>query len=77
MKMTVLGIRPVNFTASDGRTVTGTSIFAGYETEGVDGLAVEKIFVAVDRMPKKAITVGSDVEVVFNMKGKVEGIIND
>ena len=75
MKVTAFGFRPVNFTADDGRTITGTTLYIGYEAEGVEGLATEKIFVSAEKMPKKAIVPGSDVEVVFNMKGKVEAVI--
>lgn len=77
MKVSVLGVRPVNFTAADGRLVAGSSMYIGYETEGVNGMATEKIFVSADKLPKKAIVPGSDIEIIFNMRGKVEAIITE
>lgn len=76
MKVSVLGIRPVNFTASDGRAVAGSTLYIGYETDGVDGMAAEKIFVSAEKLPKKAIVPGSDIEIIFNMKGKVEAVVD-
>lgn len=77
MKVTVFGVRSVNFTASDGRAIAGTTMYVGYETAGVDGLATEKIFVSAEKLPKKPITPGHDLELVFNMKGKVEAVIDN
>lgn len=77
MKVSILGVRPVQFTASDGRLVAGSSLYIGYESEGVNGMAAEKIFVSAEKLPKKPIVPGSDVEIVFNMRGKVEAIITE
>lgn len=74
MKVTVFGVRSVDFTSSDGRAISGATMYIGYEAEGVDGLATEKIFVSAGKLPKKAITPGQDVEIAFNMRGKVEKV---
>lgn len=77
MRVTVFGLRAVNFTATDGRAIAGTTMYIGYETDGVEGLQTEKIFVSAEKMPKKAIAPGQDVEVVFNMRGKVEAVVTN
>lgn len=76
MRYTVLGKRPVSFTASDGRIINGTTIYAGCETEGVEGMTGEKFFVSAEKMPKKEIAVGRDVELYFTKFGKIDAIVS-
>lgn len=76
MLHTVLGKKSVSFTASDGKEITGTTLYLGYEAEGVEGMAADKVFISAAKMPKKEILVGSDVDVLFNRYGKVETINN-
>lgn len=76
MLHTVLGKKNVAFTADDGREITGTTLYLGYETEGVEGMAADKVFISAAKMPKKEIVVGSDVDILFNRYGKVETINN-
>lgn len=75
MTYTVLGKRPVSFTASDGKTITGTTIWAGAELPEVEGLSCDKLFITADKMPKAEIVVGKDVEIYFNRYGKVDKIV--
>ncbi len=72
----VLGKRPVSFTAKDGKEVKGVSLYLGYETEGVEGMAADKVFIPAAKMPKNDIVVGAEVDVLFNRYGKVEAIKN-
>ena len=76
MKHVVLGKRAVSFIAKDGKEISGTTLYLAYETEGVDGMAADKVFIPAAKMPKKEITIGSDVDVLFNRYGKVEAINN-
>lgn len=73
---TVLGKRLVSFTAKDGKEVKGVSLYLGYETEGVEGMAADKVFIPAAKLPKNDIVVGSEVDVLFNRYGKVEAIRN-
>lgn len=75
MTYTILGKRPVSFTASDGRTITGTSLYVGCEAAGVEGLACEKLFISAEKMPKAEIVVGKDADIFFTRYGKVEKIV--
>ena len=77
MNYTILGKRPVSFTASDGKIITGTTVWAGAEIPDGEGfgLACDKFFITTDKMPKADIVVGKDVEIFFNRYGKVDKII--
>ena len=70
----VIGKKPVSFTAKDGKEITGTTYYLGYETDGVEGMATDKVFISAAKMPKDDIAVGSEVDVLFNRYGKVEAI---
>lgn len=74
MYHTVLGKRPVSFKSDDGKDITGTTLYLGYEEEGVEGMKVDKVFIAAAKMPKEDIVVGTEVDVVFNRRGKVDSI---
>ena len=70
----VLGKRPISFTAKDGKEIAGTTLYLGYETKGVEGMAAEKVFISAEKVPTNDIVVGSEVNVHFNRYGKVEAI---
>lgn len=72
----VLGKRPVSFKSDDGKDITGTTLYLGYEEEGVEGMVVDKVFISTAKMPKNDIVVGAEVDVVFNRRGRVEAIRN-
>ena len=65
MKAKVVGIqRGIDFTAEDGRRITGTSIHANYIDDKVDGIAVKKIFVNAD-ISTAHVTPGCDYDFVY------------
>lgn len=72
---TVLGKRQVSFTAKDGKEVKGVSLYLGYETEGVEGMAADKVFIPAAKLPKNDIVVGAEVDVLFDRRGKINSII--
>lgn len=77
MIYTILGKRNVSFTASDGKTISGVTIYAGTESDdaSIEGLIVDKFFVTTEKMPKAGIVVGKDVDIYFNKFGKVDKIV--
>ena len=75
MKHTVLGIKPVSFTAADGKLIDGTTLYVAYDADGVDGMAADKIFVTAAKMPDDDIVVGADIDIYFNRFGKVDSIV--
>ena len=75
VKATILGKRKVNFTADDGRTIIGTTVWLGFDDESdVEGMYCEKTFISNAVEAYKDIEVGTDVEVSYNSRGKVVGI---
>lgn len=75
MRYTILGKRAVSFTASDGKVISGTTLYAGCEADDVEGLACDKFFVSAAKMPKNGVVVGRDAEFYFNRYGKVDMIV--
>lgn len=74
MLHTVLGKKSVSFTAKDGKEISGTTLYVGYEMKGIEGMATDKVFISAEKMPKGEIVVGSEVDILFNRYGKVEAI---
>lgn len=77
MKHTVLGKKSVSFTTNDGKVINGTTLYVAFDADGVEGMAADKLFVTTEKMPKKNIVVGSDIDVYFNRFGKVDSIVTD
>ena len=75
MKVTIIGIRPVSFTANDGKEINGTSLYVAYDANGVEGMATDRFFVTAEKMPEKGFKVGGDVDLLFNRFGKVDRVI--
>ena len=71
-----VGIRSVEFQGSDGNQVNGLNIFATYEDPQIEGMGVDKFFIASSRMPKLSFipAVGACFEVIFNRYGKIADI---
>ena len=75
MKATILGKRKVSFIADDGREISGTTVYLGFEDdEEVEGMVCEKTFLSHSVVAYKDLVVGADVEVTYNRKGKVTSI---
>jgi len=73
----ILGIRPVNFTADDGRAISGTTIYVSFADEGVIGEAADKLFVSSTLALPVGLKPGDMVNITFNRKGKVDRITTD
>lgn len=71
-----VGTRAVEFKGSDGNQVNGLNIFATYEDPQIEGMGVDKFFIASSRMPKLSFipAVGAYFEVIFNRYGKIADI---
>lgn len=71
----IIGIQKIDFTNSDGQQIVGINIFAGYDDENVVGKKVEKFFVKESVDIPKDLKPNDRVNILFNSKGKVEGIV--
>lgn len=75
MKCMLMGARDLEFKNDNGERVEGTSLYLAYETEGVTGYEVSKVFISPEKKPENLLDyVGSDIGVDFNQKGKVISI---
>ncbi len=76
MKAVLLGKRKVAFTAEDGREISGTTVYLGFDDDGdVEGMVCEREFISSSVAGYKDLTVGSELEVTYNRKGKISAII--
>lgn len=68
----VVGLREVNFTDDNGRTVDGTSIYFLIFADGVNGKMTGKLFVSRDRKKQMSYfpAVGDEVAVNYDRFGK-------
>ncbi len=75
MICTLLGYRVLDFTSQEGNHIKGYSLYVAYEPEDNSGtqfgMVSDKVFLADDKISRKDLVVGSDLNLVFNMKGKV------
>lgn len=71
MQVKLVGIQPVNFTNSNGNTISGINIFCAFKDENVEGLRTEKFFLKEGiKLPECKLN--DTLDIAFNMKGKVE-----
>ena len=68
----VVGLREVNFTDDNGRTVSGTSIYFLMASDGVDGKMSGKLFVSNERKKQMSYfpLIGDEVAVNYDRFGK-------
>lgn len=71
MKVKLVGIQHVSFTNNNGEVIKGMNIHCAFKDEHVEGLRTEKFFLKDDiKLPECKIN--DDLDIVFNMRGKVE-----
>jgi len=76
MKAKLVGVRDLDFTASDGKRVKGVTLHLIFADEGVNGHATDKIFVRSEIELPKDLAVGKSLQVFFNRRGKVEAVVS-
>lgn len=73
MQVKLVGIQKISFINSNGETVNGTKVHCMYKDPNIEGFAVEKFFLKEEiKLPE--CKVNDNIELVFNMKGKVENV---
>ena len=75
---TVFAVKELDFTADDGKTISGRNIFMGQATtdRGWQGMSCEKFFIKKDSDAYKGYCPksGENVVVEFNRYGKIQSI---
>lgn len=75
MKAILLGKRKVAFTADDGREISGTTVYLGFDDDNdVEGMVCQKEYISDSVAIYKDLTVGKELEVTYNRKGKISSI---
>ena len=71
-KIDIVGLRDVNFTDDNGRTVDGTSVYYLISVDGVQGKMSGKLFVSRERRKQLSFfpSVGDTVMVSYDRRGK-------
>lgn len=80
--MQIIGVRFLDFTASDGKKVSGVNIWATEERKNVDGVVAEKFFLSSQNLNYMGINpsdilVGAHMKVMYNRYGKIVDCIID
>lgn len=81
MKVKLIGVRSLNFTADDGRDISGIKLFIAYPENDVYGLMTDSRFISDNvfesfDVPVKDLinSIDSDIDVDINPKNKIVGI---
>lgn len=74
MEMNVIGTRGISFTSEIGKPIEGTTLYAAFEAEGVNGMMAEKFFVKKGVEMPEDLKMGDKIEVVFDYRRKIEYI---
>jgi hypothetical protein len=71
--MTVVGLKQTSFKPEDSdREIRGVNLWAAYDQNGVEGKACDRIFVKESALPDDPISLGDDIEILYNKWGKVD-----
>lgn len=72
----IFGKRKLDFTADDSRRIVGTTVWYGIllDSADSDGFMVNKAFVSPDVIAYKDIPVDSEVDIMFDFKGRIKSI---
>ena len=73
MLVTLLGVRVLDFPASDGSQIKGTQLFYCHDDPDVQGKATDKVFVKSE-IPMPKLELNKPLQIYFNKKGKVDSI---
>lgn len=68
MQVKLVGVQPVNFTNSNGNTISETNIFCAFKDENVEGLRTERFFLK-DGIKLLDCKLDDTLDIAFDMKG--------
>jgi len=75
MKVKLLGIRNLDFTGSNGNQVKGTNLYIAFPEDGVQGHAIDKVFIKPEINLPDGLKAGNHVQLFYNRRGKVEAVV--
>ena len=74
MLFDLLGVQQLDFTAQDGRQITGKTLFVAHSDERVIGKRTDKLFLNPSVPAPKSLTPGMTLDISFNQRGKIESV---
>lgn len=74
MQYNVEGWKLLDFVSKEGQSVKGLKLYVTCKEDGVIGLMTDSLFIRDGIEIPKDLKVGETVEIVFNRKGKPEGV---
>lgn len=74
MHMRLVGLQPVNFTTDDGKHINGTNCYVLYESQNVEGLKADRIFINTNIELPSGIKPNDLLDVRYGMRNKIESI---
>lgn len=73
--MKVVGVQRKTLQFKDGNSCAGCFIHLTEEREGVQGVAVENIFISAQKLGDYSPQLGDEVNIYYNRYGKVQSIV--
>lgn len=70
----IVGFQRVNGTNKQGQPYSGYRIFCTETRPNVSGLACDDVYVSDSYMPEENLSVGDQIDFVYNKFGRVTGI---
>lgn len=74
MRAFIYGVQTLDFTSKDGNKIQGKNIFCGFTHRFVDGLKTGKFYIPIDDPEYENIKPDIEVDISFDMDGKVDNI---
>lgn len=81
MKVSLIGLRSINFTTDEGNEISGIKLFIAYPEDNVYGKICDSRFITDNVFTNLGVPVdtllnciGSDIDIEINPKGKVVGL---
>ena len=74
--MKIVGLKKTRFTGSDGKPVSGITVYLTEPQKDVEGLATDRIFLTDERVNNLSFTlaVGLEIVIYYNRYGKVASV---
>lgn len=81
MKVSLIGVRSINFTTDEGNEISGIKLFIAYPEDNVYGKITDSRFITDNVFSNLGVpvdtllnSIGSEIDIEINPKGKVVGI---
>lgn len=74
MRVIVYGTQDVDFVTPDNKVIKGKSVYGGFENRYVTGLKTNKFFISDSIECINDIVPDAEIEISFDMNGKIDSV---